>query len=310
MNAPLSNLADMNQPLMFEMIRSFTTLAHTLNLSHAVAELNSTRQTVRRHVAQLEVLRGEPLFEVRDRRYELTAAGEAALPEAQELVLRARAWAQGQTGSFGALQYLKARRGDWFFYQQQQPMGGVWSDESILLRETYRAWMMCSHEIENPCLAHVRPYLMVYRHTDAGWICVEFGMKSAYVSWFGSDYARSSIGRPITRMPAGEEFGRLMDQAFYDVEATQSARLDHVYTRMPKRQDPDQATMVYQRLMMPGFFPDRSPAVMTLVVPTSDVNISELDGQQRADTTDIVKPDFDPENAYFEKLARDDPAGR
>ncbi|WP_415401626.1 helix-turn-helix domain-containing protein [Tateyamaria sp. SN3-11] len=294
----------MNQPLLFEMIRSFTTLARTLNLSHAVAELNSTRQTVRRHIAQLEVLRGEQLFCVNDRRYELTEAGEAALPEARDLLLRAKAWAKGQTGSRGALQYLKAQEGDWVFYQQQQPIGRIWRDESVLLRETYRAWTMASCEIEDPCLAHVRPYLMVYRHTDAGWICVEFGEQSAYVNWFGRDYARSSIGRPIARLPAGEEFGRILDQAFHDIETTQAARLDHVYTRMPERHDERQATMVYQRLMMAGFFPDRSPAVLTLVVPTSNVNIEELDEAQRAAITDIDPPNFDPANACFEEIAR------
>ena len=163
---------------------------------------------------------------------------------------------------------------------------------------------MAGCEIEDPCLAHVRPYLMVYRHTDAGWICVEFGEQSAYVNWFGRDYARSSIGRPIARLPAGEEFGRILDQAFHDIETTQAARLDHVYTRMPERYDERQATMVYQRLMMAGFFPDRSPAVLTLVVPTSNVNIEELDDDQRAAITDIDPPNFDPANACFEEIAR------
>jgi hypothetical protein len=300
-------MSETNQPLLFEMIRSFTTLARTLNLSHAVTELHSTRQTVRRHIAQLEVMRGEPLFEMNDRRYELTDAGNAALPEAQELLLRARAWSRAQTGSRGALQYLKAVTGDWIFYQQQQPMGSIWRDESVLLRETYRAWMMASGEIENPCLAHVRPYLMVYRNSENGWICVEFGEQSAYVNWFGRDYARSSIGRPIARLPAGEEFGQMLDQSFLDIEATQMARLDHVYTRMPKLADADQVTIAYQRLLMAGFFPDRSPAVMTLVVPTSDVNIAELTIAQRQAMTPIVPPDFNPGNACFEELAAHGP---
>lgn len=304
MNAPTPNLSEMNQPLLFEMIRSFTTLAQTLNLSHAVTELNSTRQTVRRHISQLESLRGEELFRTKDRRYELTEAGEAALPEARELLLHARAWSRGQTGVRSALQYMQAREGDWVFYQQQQPMGNIWHDESILLRETYRAWMMSSGQIESPNLAHVRPFLMVYRNSDSGWICVEFGARSAYVKWFGQDYARSSIGRPIARLPAGEEFGRLLDQSFLDIETTQMARLDHVYTRMPQRQDANQATMAYQRLMMAGFFPDKSPAVMTLVVPTINVNIAALDETQRVAMTEITQPDFDAAEARFEMMAQ------
>lgn len=302
-NAPSPNLSELNQPLLFEMIRSFTTLADTLNLSHAVAQLNSTRQTVRRHISQLEELRGEELFRTRDRRYELTEAGEAALPEARELLMHAKVWSRGQTGMRGSLQYLQAQVGDLVFYQQQQPMGDIWRDESLLLRETYRAWVMGAGEIESPHLEHVRPYLMVYRNSDSGWIVVEFGNRSAYVDWFGVDYARSSIGRPIARLPAGEEFGRMLDQSFLDIETTQTARLDHVYTRMPARDNPTQATMAYQRLMMAGFFPDRSPAVMTLVVPTINVNIAALEEAQRAAMTKIKQPDFDLAEAKFEKMA-------
>lgn len=304
MTNPMSNLSDVSQPLLFEMMRSFTTLAQTLNLSHAVSELHSTRQTVRRHISQLEVLRGEPLFYVKDRRYELTQAGNEALPEAQELLTRARAWSRGQTGSHGALQYLQTANGDWVFYQQQQPMGSIWRDESVLLRETYRAWMMASGEIESPNLAHVRPHLLVFRNTDSGWICVEFGERSAYVNWFGQDYARSSVGRPIARLPAGEELGKMLDQSFVDIETTQMARLDHVYTRMPKRHGENQVTMVYQRLMMGGFFPDGSSAVITLVVPTSNVNIAGLDEDLRSAITDIMPTNFDPASAYFEGISK------
>lgn len=304
MNAPTTEFQETNQPLLFEMIRSFAALARSLNLSHAVAELNSTRQTVRRHIAQLEELRGDRLFDVINRRYELTEAGEAALPEAQEILLRAKVWMRGQTGYHQGLQYLKARDGDWFFYQQQQQMGRIWGNDSLLLRETYRAWIMASCNIENPLLAHVRPYLMVYRHTGAGWICVEFGEQSAYVKWFGRDYAQSSIGRPLVGLPAGKEFGRMLDQSFHDVETTQTARLDHVYTRMPKLRDNNQATMIYQRLMMAGFFPDGSSAVLTLVVPTKDVNIEGIDEEQRAAITDIDPPDFHLEDARFEGISR------
>jgi len=303
-NVSLHNISAMNQPLLFEMIRSFTTLARTLNLSHSVAELNSTRQTVRRHISILEELRGAPLFHVVNRRYELTDAGYAALPEAQDLLLRGMAWARGQSGSTGDLQYLKASQGDWVFHQQQQPLGMIWKDESLLLRETFRASVMASGEIENSCLTHVRPFLLIYRYSDSGWICVEFGEKSAYVKWFGSDYAKSSIGRPIARLPAGEEFGHMLDQSFHDVESTQSARLDHVYTRMPERDGANQATIAYQRLMMAGSFPDGSPAVLALVVPTNNVVIKGLNSEHFAALTEISPPEFNPEDAWIDKIAK------
>jgi len=51
---PVDFDADRIPPLLYEMVRSFTVLADTLNLSQAVRLLGSTRQTVRRHIAQIE----------------------------------------------------------------------------------------------------------------------------------------------------------------------------------------------------------------------------------------------------------------
>ena len=65
---PLSMVTAPAPALLFEMIRSFVTLATTLNLSHAVAELGTTRQTLRRHIQQLEEAMNTALFEVDARR--------------------------------------------------------------------------------------------------------------------------------------------------------------------------------------------------------------------------------------------------
>lgn len=289
--------------LLFEMIRSFVTLAKTLNLSHAVKELGSTRQTLRRHIAALEAEMGAPLFVVDDRRYQLSTAGEAALPQARDILARGVTWLRGGAGSVGQLQYLKAQVGGWRFYQEQKPIGLVWSQSSVLLRETFRAWGMAAGQIESDNLAHVRPYLMVYRESGGEWICVEFGEKSAYVSWFGIDYARSSIGRPIAQLPAGEEFGHMLNQAFFDIEATQSARLDHVFTRMPVKEGSGWEPIAYQRLMLAGFFPDGSPSVMTLVVPTAEVSIRGVSEKDKQELTQIAAPSFDEATAKFEIIS-------
>lgn len=224
-------VSSVTNPLLFEMIRSFSTLANKLNLSHAVDELGSTRQTVRRHIANLEEIKGEELFNVVDRRYELTEAGRRALPEANEILARGHAWLRGQSMHVGGLQYLKHQEPNgWFFHQQQHPLGTLWTQNSLLMRETFRSWAMGGGNIEAKEFQHVRPYLIVYRHTPAGWICVEFGEESFYVRWFGREKARSSVGNAIGKMPGGEEFARLLDQSFHEVEITQNARIDHVFT--------------------------------------------------------------------------------
>ncbi|QFT57813.1 DNA-binding transcriptional activator GcvA [Sulfitobacter sp. THAF37] len=287
--------------LLFEMVRSFETLARTLNLSHAVKELGSTRQTLRRHIATLEAELGGPLFTVDERRYKLTEKGAASLAGAKDILARGKTWLRGASLAHGNLQFLKAHVGEWDFYQEQKPIGLIWEETSLLLRESFRAWALSSGQIESPNLAHVRPYLLVYRESGAEWICVEFGERSAYVEWFGLDYARSSIGRPIATLPAGEEFGHMLNQAFFDVQATQLARLDHVFTRMPLPDGSGWQPMAYQRLMMAGFFPDGSPAVLTLVVPSRTVSIRDLEPEKLAGLAELKAPDFGKNEARFEE---------
>lgn len=302
-DTPAESAAPADQPppaLLFEMIRSFVTLASTLNLSHAVKDLNSTRQTVRRHIASLETAMGGALFAVDDRRYQLTEMGDSVLPDAKDILARGITWLRGQTSSKGHLQKLRAHVGDWDFYQEQQPLGAVWKDASILLRETLRAWAVSSGQIEAETFRHVRPFLIIYRRAEAGWICVEFGEKSAYVNWFGLDFARSSIGRSLGQMPAGEEFSHLIYQAFDEAESKQIARLDHVFTRMPHGHSHQNAPVAYQRLILNGFFPDGSPAVMSLVHPVTNLNISGLDISGVEGLLPMEIPDFSEEMARFE----------
>lgn len=304
-NEVATAITDAPPALLFEMIRSFVTLASTLNLSHAVKELGSTRQTVRRHISQLEASMGAPLFMVEDRRYQLSTMGESVLPSAEDILARGKLWLAGQSRSVGELQRLHAHKDDWDFYQQQQPLGQIWTDQSLLLRETFRAWTMAGGEIESPLFAHVRPYLIIYRQSDVGWICVEFGQKSVYVNWFGQDYARSSIGRPISQMPAGKEFSHLIYEAFDEVQAAQMVRLDHVFTRMPRGESEGLAPVAYQRLIMSGFFPDRSSAVMSLVVPVETVKIKGLDAAKFTSLDPVEPMGFAPEDARFERMCRD-----
>ncbi len=172
--------------LLHEMIRSFTTLARTLNLSHAVKELGSTRQTLRRHIALLEEMKGVELFIVKDRQYHLTEAGQRALPEAEDILARGNSWLNRDVGHVGGLQHLsKVLPDGWYFHQQQRPIEDVWSSPRPLFRETVKAWTLAQGELEHEALQHVRPYFMVFREAPHGWLSVEIGDENAYVSWFG-----------------------------------------------------------------------------------------------------------------------------
>lgn len=288
--------------LLHEMIRSFTTLAKTLNLSHAVKELGSTRQTVRRHITQLEEAKGAALFVVEDRQYRLTEEGEHALPEALNILARGNAWLNSNVSHVHGLQlFSSSLPNGWCFWQQQHSLSRIWQSPSCLQRETLRSWAMAGGDIESPCMEHVRPYLIVYRHTIAGWICVEFGEQSFFVKWFGWAKARSSVGRSLGRMPGGDDFARMLDGPFHEVQTTQSMRLDHVYTLVPDEADGALKPVNYQRLMLGGRFPDGSLALYSLVEPSADIEISGLDYGKIVQPSDDIALNFNHVDAKFER---------
>ena len=282
----MNELMDTNQPsqkvrrqneshsLLHEMIRSFTTLARTLNLSHAVKELGSTRQTLRRHIALLEEMKGIELFVVKDRQYHLTPAGERALPEAEDILARGNSWLNRDVGHVGGLQHLSKTLPDgWCFHQQQRPIGEIWTSPRPLFRETAKAWTMAQGALEHEALQHVRPYFMVFRDTSQGWLSVEIGDDAAYVSWFGWTAARSSIGRDVGKMPGGDDFARLLGAPFDEVRNTQGLRLDHVFTLLPRVEGGPMVPLSYQRLMLGGTFPDGTFALFSVVERCYDLNI-------------------------------------
>lgn len=260
--------------LLHEMMKSFTTLARTLNLSHAVKELGSTRQTVRRHITLLEEAKGEPLFSVEDRQYRLTEAGERALPEALEILARGNAWLYGQSQQIERLQYLRHNESeDWFFYQQQKPIGLIFSASSPMLNDVFQAWAISGGDLEHEAMLKVRTFCNIFRRLEGNWVFTEVGDESSFVSWFGMTRALSTVGRAMGQMPGGDEFGRLVNVAHAEVEATQSVRLDHVFTLLPKEGSQKPVPICYERLLLGGSFADRSFAMISVVRRTYDVHI-------------------------------------
>ena len=278
MNAPTPHLKPANQPLLFEMMRSFTTLARTLNLSHAVDELNSTRQTVRRHISQLEEMRGEKLFDVINRRYELTAAGEAALPSAQNLLGQSQLWLQGQLGDVEGLMGMSFDDGaGWYYHQQQQPISVAWKSSSGLFRAAIQRWSQAAGALEAEEMRAIRTHALVYRDTIAGWICTEVGESSFYSKWYGWAAARSSVGRSLDSFPFGPDLARVMDVPLREVQKTRGMRLDQVVTR--NRRDPDGAmqNLVFERLLLGCHMPDDSFALLVLVDRPDAIRVASVD---------------------------------
>ena len=294
-NHPAISEMPRNSPaLLIEMMRSFSALARTLNLSQAVEELGSTRQTVRRHIAQLEEAMGEQLFEVQQRRYVLTERGERALTPAQVLLDQSLVWYRGQFEHVaGMLRFSYKADNGWIYHQQQQPMSVVWSCKSKLLRAALKAWTASEGQLESEEMAKVRPHIVVYRENADKWICVEVGEKSFYSAWFGWVRARSSVGRSLNEFPGGDAVASIADLPFQDVCEGHSVRLDQVLTELPMGgEDGPMRLIAFDRLLMGAQLPDGSPAIISVVDRACEIRISDIDPLVLNSVPDEARIDF------------------
>lgn len=267
--------------ILFELLRSFISLADTLNLSKTVRELGSTRQTVRRHVKLLEERTGNSFFTVEDRQYYMTKAGQRALPEAKVLVARGQAWLNNQSSHIGGLSHLAYQsETDFSYHLQQHSLGDIWSGGTALLQKGFQCWVDAKGEIEAEAFAPIRPFITVFRLLDKDWICAEVGSQSSYATWYGWEAERSSIGRGIASMPGGNAFSPLLAKPFEDVYVHGGGRLDHIHTQIAAENQQDLTPISYQRLLLGARFPDGSFAMVTLIDRTHNIRIDGLSDAQ------------------------------
>lgn len=264
--------------LLFEMLRSFVTLADTLNLSQAVKRLNSTRQTVRRHISQLEESMGTALFTIDDRRYNLTDAGQRSILPAQSLLAQGEMWHQGKFFDVAGLNQTSFEDpSGWYFHQQQQPLAEVWQGTSKLMKASLSAWAQSSGQLEHEAMQVIRPYLLVYRNSPTGWLCMEVGEKSFYSNWWGWTKARSSVGRSLVDFPGGAEVATVMSVPYREVAATQGLRVDQVLTKMPREDGGELIPIAFQRLLMGGYLADGSFVLLVAVDMPDELKIKGVD---------------------------------
>jgi biotin operon repressor len=268
--------------VLYEMMRSFTTLARTLNLSESVEALGVTRQTIRRHIKALEEIKGKPLFEIRNRSYRLTPEGRESLAEAERILEESEAWLSGQyvrlkksaTGLEHAV-YEDDRGHD--FHAQQHPLSRLWIDAPPLLRAGFRAWANARFMVEAKEMAPIRPYLLLYRQFGDDWICVGIGERSSYATWFDWTRVKSAIGRHVSDSPTQTEIKKFVASAYSEIIREGGARLDHIYAQTPRTKGGPPDPVSYQRLLMGCAFPDGSPVLASLVARTYKIDIPDLE---------------------------------
>jgi hypothetical protein len=267
------------QSILFELLRSFSTLARTLNLSKAVRELGSTRQTVRRHIYLLEEARGEKLFSVEDRQYRLTAAGRASLQGAEEILSFGEAWlgrSLSHKDRLVSINITGEGPADHFYFLQEHPISTLWQSKSDLLKSALQSWTLAEGQIEHSAFEKIRPYTMIFRRHEQDWLCTEVGQLSVYSDWFGKEWALSTVGRSLSSLPGGGGFPSLLRQPFDAIFINHGLRYDHIVTQITQGRDGDLHLACYDRLLMGARFPDNSFALLSIVHQTKAIDIKGL----------------------------------
>lgn len=264
------------------MLRSFVTLGHTLNLSETVVLTGCSRQTVRRHINELERVKGVRLFEPSSQRYKLTEAGTAALSEAEDILLECQEWISNKRQRKHGLERIDYAMGeaDWF-RAQRHPVNQIWSLAPPLLQRGLKDWALAGGFIDHRALRRVRKYHLLYRKHEGNWLCIEVGRKSSYATWMGWSHAFSSIGRDLSVNPKFTDADDYLVSAYDSADADGSHWYDHVSARFPTANSEESKVVNYQRLVSACRFPDGSPVISVLVARTNAVSIEGLPDKVR-----------------------------
>lgn len=279
------------------MLRAFVVLSRTLNLTKTCKELQATRQTVRRHINELEAIKGGKLFEVDDRQYHLTQFGKASLADAVSILRNLETWS-GQSGlTRQTSRYLESSRycdGEGReFFSQQHPISKIASEGLPIMRCALSSWGEAHTQVEHVAMQKIRPYIVLYRKGSNGWVFVEVGPESAYSRWFGWAWSKSAIGKLMQEDNAGEDMNEFISGAYSRIYDEGGVRLDHLFAHLPREDSDHPIPVTFQRLLMGCAFPDGTPGLGVLVLITNKVDIDALQGMNIPRAPEDLLMDFE-----------------
>ncbi|MDA7429572.1 LysR family transcriptional regulator [Primorskyibacter aestuariivivens] len=274
------------------MLRAFVLLSDCLNLTQASRQLGATRQTVRRHITDLETIKGGSLFELDRQGYALTPLGRETLPDARDILRKIDHWvgterlARRHSNGLEIASFVDG--GGRTFFSQQHPINSLGMTGLPIMKRALAAWGGAGTQIEHPAMADIRPYLVIYRKSPEGWICVEIGEKSAYARWFGWTWSKSAIGRLSHDDNAGDDFNDFIAGAYAGIYQKGGVRLDHLFAYLPSGTSDQPIPVSFQRLLLGCVLPDGTPALAVLVLMTNQVRIDDLPPDHERVPDDLV----------------------
>ena len=258
--------------MLYEKLKSFSVVARTLNLSHAVDELKVSRQTIARHISDLEDVLGYKLFNVINRKYVLTNEGCDLIGHVDILLEQTEFLLWESSSQKFELPALRVQiEENYWFYAQRHPVSSIWNLAPPLIQTGLTAWTASRCQLESKKLTRIRPYLVVYRYRKNEWICVEIGKKSSYASWLGEDWAKSAIGLSFNDDPIKSDADKFMVKSHEEVLRTGNPCYEHITTKFARKEGGKLVPINYQKAIFPIFFPNNSQGIAVLVARTNKI---------------------------------------
>ncbi len=280
-------------PMMAEMMRSFIVLAQTENLTSAVSVLGITRQTVRRHITQLEELLGCELLVSGPKGYRLTEGGKRHLTNAKWTLGQMEGWVAGFVDMVGHLQNVSVQLGEGrYFCCREHKLIDVWRLGTPSIKQAFRAWHDSQGNMDHPLLEELRSKMVYHRKQQDKWLYIHVGDESSMANWLGLVWARSEVGSFLEDDLMANEADRFISSAYDQVLTQGTARYDHVAATLARSRGGPAEPVNYQRLLMAFRLPDGSPVLGVLRICTDKIDVEEPTGFDLLPMgEDVIRPD-------------------
>ena len=261
----------------FEMIRSYVAFADTLNLVEASKQLNLTRQTINRHLRELQELKGEVFYNRVGNKFVLTEDGKKACSEAKSLLAHTSQWLQNGYSVNSEFSKRIFAEDDEYLFVQEHPLIDVWHISPPLIQEGLKCWVEANGQLEHRAMKKIRPYLILFREHKDQWLCIEVGDNSSIASWLGWKWARSAIGTFLDTSEIASKNGRQMTDGYLHAAASGGICYEHICARLPRRTSDKLHPVNYQRLTFSFLLPNYERVLASLVARTNKITIDGVE---------------------------------
>lgn len=250
-----SRLDNFNVNLLYGYVRSFVRLAYLGDVRDVALQLELTRQSIKRHVLELENLLEAQLFEQVGAASKLTSMGALWLPRAQEFYELAGAFLN-QKGANQAM-----------YRSSQLPLRMLLRDysNSELLRDFATSWMQGGQSTLSECYSRLKEHCILYERVAGSWKSREIGKLSAFSMRFGVDIAKESENKKLSEMKTGSDLHDEISLLLDGIYTRGGLHFSEVACNLNDASGLTREPILYQRLLAELIDQDDRPVVASII---------------------------------------------